>query len=409
MSPLPEPLRSLPGYRLARELAYWGAQLPAWAFAGQIPPEVWRAYHRQLLPARRRIEPLRPWTTYVFVFLGEFGYELLNWQGIVRRFAERLPAGSRIVVAGRRGLASWYESASAYVDLSDFAPFQDSVAAGYFAVPADQPGRRLPPSARELAFDAALRRAIRAEVLRRLELHDGSNVRCIFSSELTAFPDCAFGVDRHWYGRRGSRGNIYGASDLLRDNTYRRLEPVCEDHAGLERQLGQGLEEPYALVQLRRREVGPQAGGVLDERRVINALARRMPVAVLSFDTGRLRDSGSWARVPHLGREVRVADFTQQSCLISHARRCVFLTEGDFGSHLYVPPMLGHDVIAVASRQVLAQPSAAAAFWNARVFQFGGQLRPQAAEEALRSEEALAHAAGTWLRGVEGAVACPVS
>ena len=24
---------------------------------------------------------------YIFVFLGEFGYELLNWQGAIRKFA----------------------------------------------------------------------------------------------------------------------------------------------------------------------------------------------------------------------------------------------------------------------------------------------------------------------------------
>ncbi|MBI4770995.1 MAG: hypothetical protein HY784_11460, partial [Chloroflexi bacterium] len=83
-------------------------------------------------------EPGCPLTTamlYVFTFLGEFGYELLNWQGVVRKFAACLSPDERIVVAGRAGLAAWYESAAQYVDISDEPLFRRSLASGYFAVP----------------------------------------------------------------------------------------------------------------------------------------------------------------------------------------------------------------------------------------------------------------------------------
>ncbi len=33
--------------------------------------------------------------TYIFVFLGEFGYEILNWQGVVRRFAQTIEPGDK--------------------------------------------------------------------------------------------------------------------------------------------------------------------------------------------------------------------------------------------------------------------------------------------------------------------------
>ena len=54
---------------------------------------------------------------YVFIFLGEFGYELFNWQGKVKKFYKTLGEGEIIVCAGRRGLDIIYPYAKYYQDL----------------------------------------------------------------------------------------------------------------------------------------------------------------------------------------------------------------------------------------------------------------------------------------------------
>ena len=54
---------------------------------------------------------------YVFTFIGEFGYELLNWQGTLRKWVrENKKEGDEIVVCSRKGLDLMYESADYYLN-----------------------------------------------------------------------------------------------------------------------------------------------------------------------------------------------------------------------------------------------------------------------------------------------------
>ncbi len=327
----------------------------------------------------------QPHTTYVFVFLGEFGYELFNWQGVVRKFAAQLPGSSRIVIAGRRGLQAFYETADEYLEISDFAPFRESIAAAYWAIPPDATARDRSPE--QLAFDENLRAAIRAHVAPKL--HGGSRVEFIFSTQLTAFPGCLFGADRRYYGRPEHPGKIYGAPGLVENNCYAKIAHDESVRADIERTLGFDLDRPYALVQTRRRAIGPQHGMTVEEEPIVRALAAHLPVIVLSFDTGRALDSAS-----ALGTETGAMifpgrSFREQSCLIAHAARCVFITNGDLGSHTYLPPFLGRDVDIIASREIFQLPSAPIEFWNRHVFRFGGQMRAVPAEPLFASAASL--------------------
>ena len=70
--------------------------------------------------------------------------------------------------------------------------------------------------------------------------------------------------------------------------------------------------------------------------------------------------------------------------MIHFANQCIFLTEGDFRSHNYLPPLLGKDVVSVAPKDVLSLPSAAIDFWNKNVFTFGGQIMPLEYEQLIK-------------------------
>src|SRR5262249_45593826 len=153
----------------------------------------------------------------------------------------QLPPSSDIIIAGRKDLEAFYEEASLYINISDFALYRDSVAAGYFALPPDILRRHFPPSPRELAFDDELRSALSAFVSDKIGRSD-KRLEFIFSSELTAYPGCLFGVDRHYYARRGHPGRIYGSPDFLKYNLFRRIEPDLKAKPAIEEKLGFELE-----------------------------------------------------------------------------------------------------------------------------------------------------------------------
>ena len=334
------------------------------------------------------VRPVEKDTTYVFSFLGEFGYELLNWQGVVRKFAEQLPPSSEIVIAGRKGLQPFYEKASRYIEISDLPAYQESYAAAYFAQSPNLFRRRRPPTPEQIDHDQAVRNEIESRVRSTLSL-PGRKLRFVFSSQLTAFPGCVFGVDPRYYGGPGEHpGSIYAKLDL-ENNRHRKIEPDPSARAEIEKQVGFSLEKPYVLMQLRKRAIGPQSGCPLDEKLLIDELSRHAPIVLLSFNTGRYLDSTSNAQETGKATVVNLGSFVEQSCLIAYAHRCVFLSEGDLGSHTYLPPLMGKNVVIVASKEIFERPSAPIDLWNEKVFRFGGQMIPWPWERVAETKESL--------------------
>ena len=65
---------------------------------------------------------------YVFTFIGEFGYELLNWQGTIRKWANLYKKDDdKVIVCSRRGLQSLYEFADHYIDISNLKSYNDTI------------------------------------------------------------------------------------------------------------------------------------------------------------------------------------------------------------------------------------------------------------------------------------------
>lgn len=320
---------------------------------------------------------------YVFVFMGEFGYELLNWHGVVQKF-RRLNPKARVIAASRSDVAALYPGAI-YVDIAACAPFRDSVASGYAAL---RPGDEQPSSQANARFDAGLRAALRRHVLDELQRRDPVRARVlrllrprfVFSSGKTVLGECTFGAHPALFGNVPGEGDIYDLLDLT-NNFYFRVAAPPAARAELERRTGVSLDAPYVLVQARTRAIRARSLATVDAAPVLSALARRTRVLFAEFATGRAADSYSAA--PEHGAVVRVPvrSFAEQAALVEHARGCVFLTEGDFGSHIYVPPFLGRDVWSVAPREVYALDTAPLERWNRHVFRFGGQIRRVDAED----------------------------
>jgi hypothetical protein len=317
---------------------------------------------------------------YVFTFLGEFGYELFNWQGVIRKFAGTIDETDRIVCCSRALVYPLYDTAHLYLDIADAPLFRRSRACCYSAtVGIGAPGRAV-----NRAFDAALRASLRSFIADRIRsarpawAASDRELAFVFSSSRTAVRDFVFGCDP---GRIEHDADIGDRLELT-GNRYVPLVPDLTLRGEIERQIGFNLTEPYVLVQGRQRPVGPSSAP-LPAAAIVRGLARQMRVVRLWFETGRRLDSFSRFDPRTDCVDYHARTFPEQACLVHFAARCVFLTEGDFGSHTYVPPFMGKDVVAIAPRRVYEPWRGAIEFWNREVFRFGGQIIPQLAEDVI--------------------------
>jgi hypothetical protein len=327
---------------------------------------------------------------YVFTFLGEFGYELLNWQGVIRKFSKTIDPADQIVCCSRSHLYPLYESASHYIDISEIDLFKNSKADGYFAILANSSYVR---AKKNIIFDRRLRAFLKSFVYdhlpnRRAKWFPWLNhekIIFIFSSDKVIMNDCIFGCDPQLYGVEGS---IYERLDLA-NNIYHKIEPDLRVRSEIENQIGLDLSQPFILLQTRNREAVVRSKTVIPKERLIRLLAKNSKVILLTFDTGRKLDS--YSHFDSSPNCIRYAckSFVEQACLIHFAQKCLFFTEGDFGSHIYVPPFMGKDVIAVAPRDVYELGTTPVEFWNRNVFRFGGQIIPKVSEDIFLDEENL--------------------
>ncbi len=66
---------------------------------------------------------------YIFSFIGEFGYELFNWQGAIRKWSQTISNRKdvSIVIVTRGGLESVYEYADYYIDISNLESYKNVI------------------------------------------------------------------------------------------------------------------------------------------------------------------------------------------------------------------------------------------------------------------------------------------
>jgi len=323
---------------------------------------------------------------YVFTFLGEFGYELFNWQGVVRRFSKALGPSDRIVCCSRSNLYPLYEVASLYVDISDVELFKNSQASCYSAI---VPGSSDLGSWRNRSFDRKLRASLKSFISDRLQVQRlncngtaaNKDVVFVFSSVKTQLNGCTFGCDPDLL-LLGKEGDIYDRLNL-HNNLYQRIKPDLSPRNEIERRIGFDLSEPYVLMQTREREVAVRSQDIVPKEQLIKVLADKVRVVLLSFNTGRKFDSFSQFDSSLKTVHYECRSFVEQACLVHFAKQCVFFTEGDFGSHIYVPPFMGKDVVAIAPRSIYGLGTTPIDFWNRNVFLFGGRIIPKVSEEVF--------------------------
>ena len=333
---------------------------------------------------------------YVFIFFGEFGYELFNWQGKVKKFYETLGEGEIIVCAGRRGLDIIYPYAKYYQDLSDLEFFRTSHSCVYWMIPRNCKGSRGEDCTCSTCHEG--REEIKSFILDKLQTFLDTNIkedliRFVFSDKNNILNGINFGKA---YGR------IYNGFPF-ETNSYTKLKssiPLSDFTQKNNMSVIRGND--YVLCQSGFR---PSHGDKLDDNtlnlyvKFINEILKNTNVVFIDFETGMEDDSKSsgyelssriksnlnkfyrWLskairfESPNKFYRVNCNGLREQVLLIENSKFCVFFTIGDLRSHTYIPPLVGKDVKVVHSDDVVGKAGVKAVnYWNQNVFRFGGQM-----------------------------------
>ena len=317
---------------------------------------------------------------YVFTFLGEFGYELFNWQGLVRKFKTICSPDDIIIIGGRTGMDIWYPYADIFIDISKDPFYKASRADSYFAYN-DLNSPYWLDSTNEIK--ASVHALIETQ-LKNFDFYWAEDARAefVFSSDRNLINGIPFGMWREFfdiYGGEGHKQNLYAKIDYESPELKKDLE----------NRLQVNLSEPYILIQGRKRDVWIQSTYVVPIELLIEKLAKKIPIVILNFDTGRAWDSRSQISAGENCYVLKTFSAHEQAILIKYAAECVFATENDFGSHIYVPPFMGRDVLAIAGADVYQIGTTPIDFWNDEIFKFGGKILPFVSENIFVSEESL--------------------
>tara|TARA_R110001592_G_scaffold361664_1_gene673010 strand:- start:274 stop:1254 length:981 start_codon:yes stop_codon:yes gene_type:complete len=310
---------------------------------------------------------------YVFTFIGEFGYELFNWQGVIRKWAQQnKKKDDKIIICSRQGLESIYEFADHYINISQLKSYNNTVADCYRAYiwkeKKDLPFEDWPIIGSGPAHDELINN-IKNDVKQQISLYlNNKSAKYIWSCDYIQMDNFHFG-----HGGPGG-GSIYSNGKFLNNNKFIKIDiPNFNNIKNkLQKEINLDLDSPYILCQTGYRggHYTEKSNTKIDHNKIFNNLQLDIPILYLNFNSGRYFDSTSNFEV----QSYSCNNFNEQACLISLSSYCIFTTEGDFRSHTYIPPMLGKDVHVVASNEVLKLPSESSNFWNKNIFHFGGEI-----------------------------------
>jgi len=317
---------------------------------------------------------------HVFVFLGEFGYELLNWQGRVNNFYKTLPKNEIIVCAGRKGLDLLYPYSDYYYDISQIDFHRTAKACIFWMIPEHCCGTRGEDCTCKICKEGRqlIESTLTTEIIKKLGTENSTPLNFIYSDKNNNLNNIGFGKN---YGR------IYNGFPH-KDNSYIKLESNSKLSESLNKnKIPNSVGDDYVLCQSGYR---PSNGDILTEGtltlyyKFVETLLKKTNVIFIDFDTGMTDDSKSSGhqleslinkKLPYNFYRINCDGLREQVLLIENCKFCMFFTLGDLRSHTYIPPFVGRDVKVIHSDDVNNKAGVGAVnYWNKNVFRFGGQM-----------------------------------
>ncbi len=310
----------------------------------------------------------------VFVFLGEFGYELLNWQGRIRKFKKECP--KEYLVSASRGQCEilYRDSAEYFVSLSSIPSYKESIADRYFCHRKNYQFNNIFSEVLD-SFQAVLvRRNLRQEIKEELQVIGvkKSKLKFVFSDKVTTIGKYKFGAPRSRFARVrwGRPDDIYnelpsGENDYidLRENLIEidfKKNKMVEDHS-----------RKVALIQRAERTRIIRVDNFIDENIYLEEIAKSHEVILLDYTSNRFADTqGKFASTlfPH----IEIESLGEQVALFSKSDLNVNFIHGDFRSNTYVAAFCGKKSFVITPSELYNRDYIDK--WNDEVF--SGEIVP---------------------------------
>tara|TARA_B100000315_G_C14589777_1_gene595097 strand:- start:193 stop:1287 length:1095 start_codon:yes stop_codon:yes gene_type:complete len=266
----------------------------------------------------------------IFVFIGEFGYEMMNWHGLIRKLKETCD-NFRYIICGRTGLELLYPYAEYYIDISSLKYFRKSIAASYCATNVN---------IKELVKE------IEIYVYRKIKDLKEVSHEFIFSHEGKEINGIRFG-GLHY-------GDIY-KKETIKGNSYSIIVPKNEKYwlKYFSKNYSINFDKPYIVIQNAQRFGKNRIDKKPNIRKLISKISNKVQVVNINFNTDRSFDTVSNKVDEKKVINIKINDFQQQCVLIKNSLTSIFETQGDFRSHTYIPPFLGKKIYVYVNRPVL--------------------------------------------------------
>lgn len=301
-----------------------------------------------------------------FVFLGEFGYELLDWQGKIRKLGQKSTLA--IGVASRSNCELLYrDSAKFFISLEDIPEYFESKAHSYFAHAADYNpasgkfGKLLD------SYKAWTRRRRIASFITR-NLPGKSSVKFIFSDQLNVVEGVSFGAQRNRFEAfpgKFQHPTIY-TNYILTDNIFLNLLQLIDTRESTRFQNLATGSRPLILVQRAERELVIRNDARMNEFQILEELSKFGKVVLMEYTPSRTFDTSGVFNSEFKYERITFNSLAEQVALLLHADICVSFSHGDFRSHNYIAPFLGKVGYSIAPFEILK--NSAFELWNEKVF-----------------------------------------
>jgi len=312
----------------------------------------------------KRNSTLDPNKTYVFIFLGEFGYELLDWQGKIRYLKKNNPE-LRIAILSRNSCEYLYKNMGKFIPLDTSKIYIESKADSYFARPPQKKNSRIS----EIIFSIKIHYSINK--LAKKTFQD-SKLQLVFSDRVTFLEQIQFGANIFLHGN-------YLKTACYQTGIYETVTLYGNDFQIPIHQspFSEKMGENYVLfMKAERSSHNKDFQKIIVEDYLHAIIPGKTKKIFMVFHSSRVFDShGSIdaSRLSNSITQVLVETLSQQLELIASADFCVFFTQGDLRSHVYLPPLIGKDVYVVSSDQIANYSYID--HWNKNVFNFGGKIK----------------------------------
>ncbi len=321
---------------------------------------------------------------FIFTMVGEFGYELLNWQGVVRKWASyNKNEKDTITICSRNGLELFYDFADNYVNLSEFDSYNNTIADVYEAfVVTNGNVNELSRSEWNIQRKGEHIEKIKQDVINYVDTFITGDRKFIWSCDYTELNDFHFGKDP-----TNTFGGIYDGTLRVHENDYRKINLdnyFYDIKEKIQNKVDINLDNPFILCQTAFRTGYEHRSGVkIDHKILFEKIKDKYDILFLDFSSGRTLDSFSQF---HGYQSYTTNVLVEQLTLMKLAKYCILTSEGDYRSHFYLPCMVGKDSHVVASRDIMERLSATSCdFYNDNVFTFGGKMINYVYEDVLEN------------------------